>query len=282
MIGYSVWDFDSEILGQLVWVLEDVAQVALVVVEVWLFGVGLLVCCGEVTEVGFLILFGFREIEILVILEILLSSELVELLLMICIVMWEDVEVVVDIVWCVFYTDCWHCDLMIFDDWVDVYKVVWVGNDVLGWAVVVLLVIDDVGRVLGFNVLLLCGDVMVVDLIVVVLDYQGQGIGCVLMAVVFVYGAGRVRVLQVGIQAENHAFLCFYEGLGMWRIGIVMIWYWMLQFIIIFFGKVGAVGYCPLLLAEGEDFCQCCGGRVGQQGDQVVGILQVFGCIDGN
>jgi len=226
MTAYSERDFDSGFLGQPVWVLEDIAQAASVVAAARSFGVGLLVRRGEASEAGMLLPLGFRQIEILVTLEAPLSSGSADLPPMIRIATHEDAEAVSDIARCAFHTDRWHRDPMIPDDRADAYKAAWAGNNVQGRAAAVLLATDDAGRVLGFNALLIRGDVLVVDLIAVSPGHQGRGIGRALMAGAFAHGAGRARVLQVGTQAENHASLRLYERLGMQRIGTATTWHW--------------------------------------------------------
>lgn len=224
--GCSERPFDASILGRPVWCLDDVAQAENAVNGARQESVGLMFRRGDASEGAILDPLGFRKIETLITLGCAISDQKQRLPAGIGIAQTTDADVIADLAARAFRSDRWHRDPEIPDDRADAYKAAWAHNDVLGRAGVTLVTLNAAREITGFNALLFRDDTLVVDLIAVAPDHQGQGHGSRLVTAAIAYGAGRFKTLQVGTQAANPASIRLYQKHGLLEIGRADTWHW--------------------------------------------------------
>lgn len=116
-----------------------------------------------------------------------------------------------------------HADPGINDSAADAMRAAWIENDIRGRADRVMLACQD-GTVVGFNALLVRGDVVIIDLIAVSAEAQGQGIGKALVAAIG--KADDSRMIRVGTQAANGTSIAFYKSLGFHEVDRQDTWHW--------------------------------------------------------
>ena len=111
-----------------------------------------------------------------------------------------------------FRFDRFHADVRIDNRFADALKAQWARNSVMGRADAVFLTRDEKG-VTGFNACLLRDGDARIDLIGVVSNRQGQGLGRKLTMAALAHYAGQATRIKVSTQSSNRASLALYESL---------------------------------------------------------------------
>lgn len=219
--------FDSEVLGHPVWALKDPSMAAEAVEAAKERAVGLLFCRGTEDAGTRLEAAGFRFIEDLVSFEAPLpetipSSHDSRLRL----ASQEDADALAHLAGVSFHTTRWHLDPAIPDDRARAFKSRWVENSVRGRAIGVLVATDQHGGAIGFNALMAARQSLVIDLIAVHPDHQGQGIGSALVRGAFVFAQRQgFSGIRVGTQSVNRASIALYETCGFREVGRARTWH---------------------------------------------------------
>lgn len=224
--GCSLRPFDSEMLGRPVWYLEDPQQAADAVVAARADGVGLIFHRGEGNSEQPLAGAGFRAVETLVTLTAMLPVGRMALPNGCRLGQRQDGDAVEAIARAAFRSDRWHADPAIPDEKAHAFKGVWARNDLEGRAAATLVTVAEDGTVSGFNALLARDDDLIIDLIAVAPQYQGKGMGRLLVHAALAYGAGRYRTIRVGTQAANTASLRLYRSMGFEEMSRAVTWHW--------------------------------------------------------
>jgi GNAT superfamily N-acetyltransferase len=125
----------------------------------------------------------------------------------------DDAEECSSIARRIFTLDRYHADPCIVDKNANDLKAAWARNSCSGYADVVFVAYED-GQIVGFNACLLKDSVAMIDLMGVLPEYCGYGIGRKLMQAAIAYYSGRVTYIQVGTQSRNWASLSLYQSIG--------------------------------------------------------------------
>ncbi|MBL4615611.1 MAG: GNAT family N-acetyltransferase [Magnetovibrio sp.] len=125
-----------------------------------------------------------------------------------------------------FSYDRFHADTRVPNEAADRLKETWVANSLAGRADAVL-VVDIEGQLGGFVTCMSDGDAAVIDLIAVAPDFQGQGLGKILIQGVLGHYAGCKIKLRVGTQDTNLHSLTLYKGQGFDRAKSQVSYHWM-------------------------------------------------------
>lgn len=112
-----------------------------------------------------------------------------------------------------FVFDRFHRDPRIASNRANALKGDWMRNACLGRADVVL-VAEEEGHLVGANACLFKGDQAVIDLIGVVPEARGRGLGRRLVDGSIAHYSGRAARLRVGTQADNTASIALYRSAG--------------------------------------------------------------------
>lgn len=112
-----------------------------------------------------------------------------------------------------FTFDRFHADPSIPDSVADAIKEAWVLNAFHGRADTIF-VVREHGVAMGFNLCLFKEGTAVIDLIAVAPEAQGRGVGRSLVVAALAHYRGRAQGMRAGTQADNHASIALYKGLG--------------------------------------------------------------------
>jgi len=112
-----------------------------------------------------------------------------------------------------FSCDRFHFDPRIPDKFADALKAAWVRNACLGRADAVFVVRDD-DEILAFNVCLKNSEVATIDLIGVVPEARGRGLGRLLLNAAIGHYSQIAKLITVGTQSRNGVSLGLYQSLG--------------------------------------------------------------------
>lgn len=112
-----------------------------------------------------------------------------------------------------FRYDRFHRDARIDSRAADQLKAAWMRNSCRGRADAVL-VARDAGAVVAANACLCRGDAAVIDLIGVLPEWQGRGLGRTLVDAAVAHYGGAARCLRVGTQDANKASVALYQAAG--------------------------------------------------------------------
>ncbi|MEW5728883.1 MAG: GNAT family N-acetyltransferase [Pseudomonadota bacterium] len=157
---------------------------------------------------------GFRLVECLLTLERPVAAVAGEPQSGIRLATPSDAEAVGRVAEACFVDDRYHADPRIDDRAADRLKRLWAENDCRQRGDVVFVAVDDSGRVVGFHACLAPADAAVIDLIGVLPEAQGRGVGRRLVAAALNHYAGRRPVLRTGTQARNTGSLALYAAMG--------------------------------------------------------------------
>jgi len=114
----------------------------------------------------------------------------------------------------IFHSDRFHADPEISNNAANELKKAWIQNSVSGRADKVLITRSGSGAITGFNACMLNEKTAAIDLIGVGTEYQGQGLGRLLVQAAQKHYAGRAKSLTVGTQLNNSHSIALYQSLG--------------------------------------------------------------------
>lgn len=223
--------FETGILGFPVWRLSDPADAVQAVAQAERQGGGLIACrIAEENGPGETCLrnAGFLKVETLVTLaRPLARAEAGPLPAGVESARAEEAAACGDVAALAFSKDRYHADLRIDRAGADEIKRRWAENAVRGRADRVFVTRLADGRISGFNACLAPPDRAVIDLIGVLPETTGRGLGAAMVqAAIAHYAASRSR-MEVGTQAANEGSLRFYRRLGFVDLWRQTSWHWM-------------------------------------------------------
>lgn len=224
--------FLSGFLGGCVWRLKDALMAEAAVLRAHDAGCALMDCRIAETDIDgafSLERAGFRKVETLVTLERPVSDfpALESGNCKIAIASGNaDADACSAIAGKAFRFDRFHEDPFIHNSVASAIKRHWARNDVLERADRVFMALCG-DKAAGFNACLISGDVAVIDLIGILPEYQGRGIGKALVGAMHNhYAKQNFTKLRLGTQEHNDGSLAFYRRLGFEAVSRNVTWHW--------------------------------------------------------
>ncbi len=224
--AYSELPFETAVFSKPVWRLNDPLFVNEVVQEAINNDVALISFreSGDDFDVVNFKKLGFYQIETLITLSRPIKPEQ-EFPVNIRIATSDDAQSCANIAAVCFRDDRYHMDQNIDDEIANEIKSKWVFNSVSGRADTVF-ICELNGKTVGFNACMYRDDIAIIDLIGVLPDYQGQGIGNQLIQAMDSHYSKSTTAIQLGTQLTNIASQNFYKNLGFKELSRQSTWHW--------------------------------------------------------